>query len=301
MAYKIILNAQIPYATQQPKWYFPIYAIDATGKRDTVYIGDDPNAQQGNAANATYNDVLFGEKWIIPQNPNVFNLTTYYWISPTDSAMKVDINNFNVSNYLYYTISLSNVTLPVTFKWDVNKLRSDSLPFPNQVPLPRGQIYITFPIGNYWVQDPNVNCNINIPIVVSDTIKSQCNCYAKDSLTLLDPFNNPNPQSFYLGFQVLPWTGNIPTNVIENHRENIFSITPNPFVNFIEISLNSKSSEFLKYNVIIFNGFGDEVIRTSFTNANLKISTNNLTNGLYFIKLFKENGELLSIKKVIKN
>lgn len=300
LIYNCFVFAQIPYATQQPKWCFPIYAEDATGKKDTIYIGDDPTAKNGNSANPIFNDIQFGEKWIIPQNGSDFNLATYYWISPTDSVMKVNINNYLISNNLYYTITLSNVTLPVKFKWDKNRLRSDSLPFPNQAPLPRGQINITFPVGNYWVEDPNVSCNINIPIIVSDTIKSQCYCYAKDSLTLLDPFGNPNPQSFFLGFEVLPWVGNSPTGIKVNIHQTDFSVAPSPFTNYIQVTSKSKSVGFGEYYIIIYNSMGSEIISTNFTNTTTNINTSDFDNGIYCIKVLGEKGELLDLRKIIK-
>lgn len=299
--YNCFLFAQIPYATQQPKWYMAVYVKDATGKKDTVYIGHDLSAQNGSGT-PQFNDANFGEIYFTPQNPNQFKLATFYWSSPSDSLGKVDIQNFFFTNQLYYTISFDSVTFPVIITWDLAKLRSDSLPFPNQgLNIPEAQIELNYPGGQMYITYPVMTCNQNLPIIVSDTINSSCYCFTKDSLVLADFFGNPAKQTAGIDFYVKPWTGQTPLSIKENKYNNFFTIAPNPFTNFIQVILNSKPIEFTSYNVIIYNSIGNEIIRTSFTDTITNINTVDLTNGIYCIKVLSEKGELLYLKKIIKN
>jgi hypothetical protein len=113
-----------------------LYAEDASGTRDSVFIGYDPDAT--NAINTNL-DARFGETWLTPDNPNVFRMATDYWINATDSAKKVNIRPADV---LYgFTIHLDSAIWPVAFTWDLSLLRSDSLPFVQPDPaIPKAQM-----------------------------------------------------------------------------------------------------------------------------------------------------------------
>lgn len=284
------INAQIPYATQQPKWYFPIYAKDAFGTMDTVYIGDDPTAQSGNSNDPFYDDINFGEKWIIPSDPNIFRLSTYSWVNPKDSAMKVDIGNYNIINYLYYSITLDSVRFPVTLYWDLQRLRSDSLPFMDQGGgVPKAQLEIDY--GG--VITTSVGCNWHV--TVSDSLKSNCGCCTKDSLVLEDWFTNPGRLSQGISITIVPWTGQEPVSIREYTMSN-FTIFPNPFIDEIRIISTSDINSSIN-QVIITNSIGVELIRSTVVNF---VSTKNLNSGLYYIKLLNDKGELIEVKKIIK-
>jgi hypothetical protein len=294
--FKFLGYSQIPYATQQPKWCFPIYTKDASGRKDTVYIGDDPHAQNGNASNPAYNDINFGEKWIIPSFPNAFNIATYYWISPTDSLMKVDIENYTISQQLHYSLTMNNVILPVSFYWDLSKLRSDSLPFPNQSPAPRAQIEVTFLTGNYSVGgNHGLYCNISIPTVVSDSIVNPpCMCYTKDSLQLLDPNNSSSPQTFVLGFDVVPWSGQQSAGIREEKKQD-FKIFPNPVNSILKILSPNND----KYRISIFNSIGQNIMELNFEHL-FSFDFTTLNNGIYLVKIFDSKGDIVANKKIIK-
>ncbi|MBA3664805.1 MAG: T9SS type A sorting domain-containing protein [Bacteroidetes bacterium] len=283
--------AQIPYASQQPKWAFPIYAKDALGQKDTIYIGYDPTSTYG--IGPGYDDLNFGEKWFIPSLPNSFAVGTGVWVSQNDSVLKVDIHKVSSGNTYYYQVYLSNVKMPVTFKWDLSKLRSDSLPFPSQNPLPKAQLNVTFPAGNWWIGNPGTSCNISIPVVVSDTINTiSCNCYAKDSLQILDPWNNPSPISFYFQIDLVPWTGTKPTGIKNNFIDSEFKI----YTDFSDnVNISGSNS---KYKVEITDMFGN-ILLEQLSEGTTIIKTDIYARGIYVVHINKIGEAITEVKKII--
>lgn len=71
------------------------------------------------------------------------------------------------------------------------------------------------------------------------------------------------------------------------------SIFPNPFVNEINITV-------LDGSVNIYNALGQVVITTKVHSSEI-INTANLAKGVYFVKAFNENGELVKTVKLVKN
>lgn len=290
--YNCFLFAQIPYATQQPKWYFPIYAQDATGKKDTIYLGYNPGA-----SDVVGTETQFGEIW--QPGGAAFSISTYSWINPVDSVVKVNIRDTtNFGYYLPYNpITISNAVLPVTFKWDVSLLRSDSIPFPVQGFLPRAQLNIEMSSGMFLVGNPNVTCNISMPIIVSDTIDtSVCTCGLKDSLTLLDPFGNTSPQSFYYSFNVVPWTGKQPTG-IKDYIKADFKVYPNPAQAKIMVQGLKKNKN---YSIRIYNSIFNECIEIPlFVDGDI-IDISFLDSGFYFLLLENTNSKERKIITLLK-
>ena len=83
---------------------------------------------------------------------------------------------------------------------------------------------------------------------------------------------------------------------IDEYKNSLFSIYPNPTNNYINI--NSKTAV-LSASILDFNG--RLIKKLNFTNNNLsiKIETNFLVKGMYLLKLESEKG--VYFKKIIKN
>jgi len=123
---------QIPGASQQPRWVFPVYIEDAIGQKDTLYYGFSPGA------GGTGMDTVFGEYPVpydsVNLNASAAAVTSFY-------MYKVEIIDTSLS-YYSFQLTVANTYPPTKFKWDVSTFRSDSLPFPNQSPLPNAEMHI---------------------------------------------------------------------------------------------------------------------------------------------------------------
>jgi hypothetical protein len=101
-------------------------------------------------------------------------------------------------------------------------------------------------------------------------------------------------------FKVIPTTSSKSLNTESNSLENI-QLYPNPFNDFITIKgLHKKTAESVNYKLYDLLGsclINHKVDKKDITNE-LKIPLNNLTKGVYFLKV--EIGEHNSIKKIIK-
>ena len=170
----------IPGAEQQPAWVFPLYFEDDIGSRDTVYIGYDPQSISGGGW-PFYHDTIFGERYI-PYD--TIGFLTYLDVNPwwfeSDSILKVIVTSeLNQAN-----IQLRDCKLPLTMRWSSQKFYDDTLPFPDNSPLPRIEIVL-------WPSDLSTtgngfgdNCGFTEPIMLSDTSSSSYECTFSDSIVL---------------------------------------------------------------------------------------------------------------------
>jgi len=167
----------IPNASQQPKWCFPLFIEEGSGKKDTVYLAYDPNAHPLFGYGEL--DTLFGEK-PLTLDTTKFNSylehphSLYYSIYDTLYKVKAEVS----SDFYFPCITVINGVFPVKIKWDLHQFYSDSLPFPSKYPLPNGQgnLGLLFPIIPV-----NSDCESQFPILVSDT-GNYYNCMVKDSI-----------------------------------------------------------------------------------------------------------------------
>lgn len=297
--YLLVLNnfntfAQIPYATEQPAWYMTLYAEDASGTRDSVFIGCDPEASNGSLNIA---DERFGEIWLIPDNSNEFRMATYYdGENAVDSAQKVEIRNFN--SRLGFTILLDSAIWPVAFTWDVNLLRSDSLPFvPADTSAPNAQMRFDYGGFNAIQYADNNECYY-YSVLITDTVTASI-CNTRDSLILGDFFMNPYRKSSSISIEIMPWNGKDLLDIFETEKTT-FSLSPNPVQDRLTISLNKipeQPSQFL-----IYHGNGS-LVKTWPCNQSLSqtFSLTDLNAGLYIAKLQNKHGELLYSTRFIKH
>lgn len=286
--------AQIPYATEQPAWYMTLYAEDASGTRDSVFIGYDPEAT--NAINTNL-DARFGETWLTPDNPNEFRMATYYSGGhAADSAKKVNIRPADV---LYgFEILLDSALWPVTFTWDVRLLRSDSLPFtPADTSAPNAQMRFGYGGFNAVQYADNNECFYS-SVLITDTVTASI-CNTRDSLILGDFFMNPYRKSSSISIEIMPWNGVDLLDIFETEKTT-FSLSPNPVQDRLTISLNKIPEQLSQF--LIYHSHGS-LVKTWPCNQSLSqtFSLTDLNAGLYIAKLQNKHGELLYSTRFIKH
>jgi len=274
----------IPYASQQSKWIFPIWAKDATGAMDTIYLCYDPNTTGAS------NDLNYGEIWF--DSPSDFFMSTYSWGSALDSAKRVDSRD-TLNNQLGYYFEVHNAVFPITFYWDVDLLRSDSIPYPFQPDYPKAWFGLDYGSGSYMVYpDSTFSCNPSYPVIVSDTVNpADCPCHVRDSLTLEDWTGNPFPQSGGFEVSIDPWHS-CSSSISEI---NSFSIKtyPNPFSDILYLN---NQVDLIRVEILNIDGrfiLSKEVIE------NL-ITLNELAKGTYLIKFISKT-KIYEPKLIFKN
>lgn len=270
----------IPGAQQQPKWVFPFFMEDAHGRRDTVYLGYDTSATQASA----WGDPQFGETWFAIDT-NQFQGLTYYNL---DSAINVDIRRT-----LSYPFSLSaiNAYFPVKISWLVTLLHSDSIPYPDQNPLPRAQINVEWFLGPQEISPPTCGSN---PFVISDTVLSTCPCQHKDSVVVYNLFGDTSKLFLDLILFIDPWSGTNLVGLSEYNSAKNISIYPVPANDFLLI--NASIGDF--YEILTLSGtILRKGIIKSFDN---KIITSDIPSGFYLVKIYDDK-KIINRKIVIQH
>ena len=118
---------------QEPQWRIPLYFMDGTGKRDTVWFGSDPDAQYD--LFDPYIDTLFGEKLVpIPELSLDSTMVAAFWghgdfVSKVNIAQASQTNQVNFGVGTYYPIEIYNYTCPLYFWVDPADMRTGSPPF----------------------------------------------------------------------------------------------------------------------------------------------------------------------------
>ena len=272
----------IPGATQQPAWVFPFFIEDAHGNKDTVYIGYDPVSSQ---CHCPGDDSIFGERWYRLDSLN-FNAFTY---ASTDSVTKVEIKSDLGPNNFYFGVGALNAYYPVKFSWDVSLLRSDSIPFPDQDPLPRAQINLAWYSGANTLH--TATCGDN-PIVISDTVQAICSCQYRDSIVIYHFFNDTNKLDMGVDIQVTFWSGMNLIGVPEIYSLNNEMIYPVPVNDFLFIKINTTS---VIYEILDTKGivFKKGIIKSN----DSKILVSDIPSGFYLIRIYDE--KVIINKKII--
>ena len=112
----------------------------------------------------------------------------------------------------------------------------------------------------------------------------------------LNPLTGPGSSfSYYYIDSVTLWQNNFPTAINEFHKENEFSIYPNPTEGRLKLTsqhLKEKESCMIK----ITDMLGREVKQLNFEE---EIDITDLENGIYFVAIL-QNGKTLGVKKIIK-
>ena len=263
----------IPGATQQPAWVFPFFIEDAHGNKDTVYIGYDSQSSQ---CFCPGDDSVFGERWFELGVDN-FHGFTYESIS-IDSGVKVNILPDLGPNDFYFLIGAWNAYYPIKFSWDVSLLRSDSIPFPDQDPLPRAQINLEWYLGANTLH--TATCGSN-PIVITDTAQASCFCQYRDSIVIYNFFNDTSRVYMNVLIQVTQWSGMNLVGVKEINKPNKTNIYPIPANDYLTV--NNFQSKF-RYEIIDSKAF---IIKSgNVSTSDAKIFVADIPSGFYIIRLY---------------
>lgn len=276
----------IPYATQQPSWVFPFWIEDAHGNKDTLYLGFDSSAHQ--FPGPPNIDWQFGEQLFVFDTTGTTQAWTGYYAfaGVPDSIDKVDIRNTLNAPFEFGVL---NIYMPIVLHWDVSLLRSDSLPFMPNPPLPKAQAEIT------WFYDPNsIPCSWNDKVLITDTIQSGAVCWYRDSLTIENWFGDTGLTYTFLSLKFTPWTGIIFTGI------------SGPSLNEYFISQNTSAGTLSIYNsssliaIDIYNVIGEHIKQIENVDSNeiVTIDISDKTNGVYFLILKAKSGQVYN-KKII--
>lgn len=284
-------QAIIPTATQQPMWVFPIYVEDAIGQKDTVYFGYDPDA----TSSSLNTDKQFGEFHLGKDTALQAYMRRCFCWPGVDSIIKIDIRDTALMNqYNYFSITVTGVYPPIKLKWNPLYLYSDSINYPNQSPAPRAQIEI---FTNYFYNIPPCPFLFsNEDILISDSVKVNCqsSCHFSDSLYFTH--SSPVKSSFYFDLIFFPWYGCAlnPSGIKSIEPSESVEITPNPILN--KFRFDSKDT-ILKLEILSQFGIPMKIIYP--ININ-EVSVNELLNGVYFVKFYFKD-ESSCVKKIIIN
>jgi hypothetical protein len=276
------VNAQvytIPWAQQQPRWVFPLWFEDATGKKDTLYFAWDEEADLNSL------DTVFGEipiyadsldypydstnftVWALTfkNNPAVPDLVDY--VAPTKCFIVEYYNEFPTSNIIGTRINAYNFTyqLPITIRWDRNLFNSLSLITPIKQAYFESE-YFFFTLGS----------------------NGKFNLMEQDSV-LLEEYNSVQGHfPMYLFIETLD-----PLSIKE--EENRISIYPNPASDFIRINTAHPN-----FTVKLFDALGNQVSTNINTNA-LTIDVSSLPTGMYIARLTNNRTQQQYYCKLLKN
>lgn len=118
---------EVPIAAQQPAWVFPVWFSSADGQADTIYLCYDPGSGVGN-------DSLFG-MYPLDIDRSAFNAC----VSSCEWPLSVFIRQFPEYSV---TAILENAVYPVTIRFDVRMLFSDSLNIVSAPGRPKAQVVL---------------------------------------------------------------------------------------------------------------------------------------------------------------
>jgi len=283
--YKIGLFGQIPNATKQPKWVFPLYFEEGTGMRDTIYIGYD----SASSVPVIKDDTIFGENWIVTDTSTFFAFIgiKYGNQQAPDTILKIQIlPQLDV----YFDIQFKNAKWPVTMKFDISLFYSDSLPYLDNAGV---NGYAELPC---YESDPDPTyhtCDMWVPLRLSD---DPLNYFYETTDSVVFIGNN---QSVYtpdnglaLPIIIKPYAPI--TFIKKNDINNSCFVYPNPFID--QITIENLGSGF-SYSLRTIDG--KEISTTHFNIKNsVSIKTDILPPGMYYLIIQSKNQKM--VQKIIK-
>jgi len=275
--FKLFILPSIAVAQSEPQWQMPFTFEDATGARDTIYIGYDPSAQPYNFFDEEFEDYI----WIDTSKFNVIIEQS----SPSTGLFNYDsckirevVGDANFGSF----VTFINGQMPITMTWDMSLMYSDQLPFPDLFPLPNAIAFVYCGAG-----EPGY---INCPSAFDDdplTITDQPNInydYPINSPHLFDgsgtaPFYD-EPEEVLSGFLILFFPYDTHTETISIDGLRRIKIFPNPFDEYINIQ-----SQYIINSISITNIFGEIIYNRQINNYNALILASALPKGVYYLNI----------------
>lgn len=129
------------------------------------------------------------------------------------------------------------------------------------------------------------------------SLDSLYSVYDSEGNKINDPFPTPFPSSgFDLNAVAALNQKNTTTNIFNISSDNRISISPNPIQIGQKLNIHVKDKKLNHLSLISSNG--QSIFKKSFTNT-CQLSTNNLSSGIYFIKISQQNS-VFSYKFIVE-
>ena len=294
----------IPWATQQPKFVFPIYFEEGGGQKDTLYIGYDSTADGGMVG--ILQDTIFGVKKMYIDTTRFYACWSQSLTNGNqliDSVYKANVSQTYINNagYQFFPgnslILVNNGVLPLKISWDKSLFYSDSLPFAHYPPAPgaEGRLIINYGSDTQISENGYVDANyFNFyNTLITDSIVLSWST-VMDSVTIANTHSLSVPVQYgYIELNIQEWTG-ILVNVNIIYEEKVV-VYPNPFINNININLEELYD--LNCQLSIYDLQGHKLKGMSLMlERNLNLELNNLSRGIYLLELSNKD---FSIHKMI--
>jgi len=280
---------------QQPAWLFPLIFEEGSGARDTAYIGYDKVAEQGG-------DTVFAER-IIAVDTTKFNVSVCFgWYGCSglcDSTVKVwvsKLENSSVCGDAVFEFSFINGTLPLTVYWDKAAFHSDSLPFADQSPAPRAEGLLLMS----GVAEPEPHDDFGCgsfgdnPVLLTDTVTASngamAPCVRSDSIVFTELQN--------LSLEIRGWSGRWVGIKEKDKQSPKVQFSPNPFKDQTVLTISHYVAGEEKYKLRIYNRLGQVITRRTIKKSATIIQRNNMTRGLYFYSISK-NQQIITTGKLL--
>ncbi len=255
--------------------------------RDTIYLGYHPEAKHMLSSD----NEPYGERFV-PYDTSYFNAG---WSHMTGSSSR----NVRVASlYEDEKIRAGNINFykavyPVYAYWDVNRLRSDSLPFENEPFSPRSALLWYWdspasPVNGHG--NPVSGCGFPYPIVIADTTLDPW-CSARHGLTFGHTFISGGiAEGFNVAVRQYEYPPNWWTSLERLIDRNSYYIYPNPVEERLILLMDMPQSGTYK----ILNLHGQIVQRkASDSNKQIEFIVKELSPGSYWLWAEFENGETL--------
>ena len=271
----------IPGAIQQPAWVFPLFFEDAIGQKDTIYLGYDGGIT---LSYHCYDESLFNEQFIF-WDTSLFSSAACITSLGNDSITSVDVSSFTNKIFGIYVFKAH---YPLTIRFDTSVLNADSLPLPDQSPLPKAEVLFDY---YYFPNVLNVpNCTWGAPVLLTDTCLNGC-CFA-DSIVFTAQGGGQGPYDTFFDITFRSWTGQV-VGIDESGKKETDYLFPNPARSFGKITINSSEI----YSSGILKGTDGKIIEMLEIINNQFWLKSNLT-GLYFLEVTDRNGNFKIFKLV---
>jgi hypothetical protein len=83
--------------------------------------------------------------------------------------------------------------------------------------------------------------------------------------------------------------------------KDIVKISPNPLTNSTTIQINIFNNDRQKFNFILYDNYGNEIMSKELQSQNTKLDRDNLSSGIYFYRIITQNKEIITSGKIIIN
>ncbi|TVR79515.1 MAG: T9SS C-terminal target domain-containing protein [Chitinophagaceae bacterium] len=279
---------EIPGVPQQPQWFMPIMFEDATGQRDTVYLGyDSTYTMTGSGA--------FDPNFEILHHLDTSKFAVYWKMGlgwPEDSVKKIEISGYNKpSIYLQFNKGV----YPIKMKWVDSLMYSDRLPYPEiEEGRPRARIDMEcrgepgyFPCGVGWGMPPYILSNYNHPDFNSEAWYPPYGLVHSDSLYFESSGMYLADNSVYeprIELTLRPHNDPLAVNV-EEITQQYLNIYPNPFESTFYVE--NQSGKSLVYT--IYNVLGSKLLSGKLNDITNRITLSDYPAGVYWIRIHHEN------------